>query len=603
MAYQVDKFNGQFLTSVEDGTIDTTTDIRFVGKNYSGYGEVQNENFLHMLENFANTTAPPKAVTGQIWYDSANKKLKFYDGSKFKIGNGAEVSATAPSGLEEGEFWWDNSTKQLYTWSGTEFILVGPEASPDLGASSVSAQVVKDNGNTNHTILKMSAGGRVVAIVSQTAFTLNTSVNPIEDFTDIKKGITLAKTNTSGVSNDNFIFWGSASNALRLGDVPASDFLQKGEQSFTDIVGFGDNGFKVGGTNDATRKLQVYIDTLDEDTPIVFESLLLNPIEYRITNPDTDVTSDIYKIDQTGVVPGANNTFDLGFNDPVDSDNNRYWKTVYATTFVGNVTGDVTGSVSGQVSGNVLATDDAVLVNTSTKEIGTSESLVFGRFIGTVTGDLEGTAQNASSLSSFTPSITLPTTTDKQSVPVRDVNGDIYVRNVLGTAQFADRIKIDNSASDTDPNYKTAKTTATANTIAARDGSGDLYANLFQGTATAARYADLAEKYLTDKPYDAGTVVKVGGEAEVTSCTQGSHVIGVVSTNPAYMMNKDLEGGTYIALKGRVPVKTGGKVKKGDTLIAGQNGYAVAGNESHVFAVALESSNDESVKLIEAVIL
>ena len=50
MAYQVDKFNGTFLTSVEDGTIDTTTDIRFVGKNYAGYGEVQNENFLHLLE-------------------------------------------------------------------------------------------------------------------------------------------------------------------------------------------------------------------------------------------------------------------------------------------------------------------------------------------------------------------------------------------------------------------------------------------------------------------------------------------------------------------------------------------------------------------------
>jgi hypothetical protein len=82
MAYQVDKFNGTFLTSVEDGTIDTTTDIRFVGKNYAGYGEVQNENFLHILENFANTTPPPRGIVGQIWYDSTSteKKLKFYDG-------------------------------------------------------------------------------------------------------------------------------------------------------------------------------------------------------------------------------------------------------------------------------------------------------------------------------------------------------------------------------------------------------------------------------------------------------------------------------------------------------------------------------------------
>ena len=123
MAYQVDKFNGTFLTSVEDGTIDTTTDLRFVGKNYAGYGEVQNENFLHILENFANTTAPPKAIEGQVWYDSGNKKLKFYDGAKFKSASGAETSGSAPGGLGIGDFWWDTSAKQLYAWDGAEFIL------------------------------------------------------------------------------------------------------------------------------------------------------------------------------------------------------------------------------------------------------------------------------------------------------------------------------------------------------------------------------------------------------------------------------------------------------------------------------------------------
>ena len=79
MAYQLDRFNGTFLVNVDDGSIETnSTDLRFVGKNYAGYGEVQNENFLHLLENFANTTPPPKVINGQIWYDTANKKLKFY---------------------------------------------------------------------------------------------------------------------------------------------------------------------------------------------------------------------------------------------------------------------------------------------------------------------------------------------------------------------------------------------------------------------------------------------------------------------------------------------------------------------------------------------
>src|SRR5210317_2225294 len=215
MAYAVDKFNGQFLTSVEDGTIDTTTDLRFVGKNYAGYGEVQNENFLHLLENFANTTQPPKAIKGQVWFDSANAKLKFYDGDKWKAAGGAEVSSTAPSGLAQGDIWWDSSAKQLYAWAGSEFILVGPEASPDLGSSGVTAQVVKDSGNTNHSILRIQAGGTVVGIISQTAFTLNTSVNPIDGFTAIKKGFTLVNTDSNGESGDSFVYWGSASDALK----------------------------------------------------------------------------------------------------------------------------------------------------------------------------------------------------------------------------------------------------------------------------------------------------------------------------------------------------------------------------------------------------
>jgi hypothetical protein len=127
---------------------------------------------------------------------------------------------------------------------------------------------------------------------------------------------------------------------------------------------------------------------------------------------------------------------------------------------------------------------------------------------------------------------------------------------------------------------------------------------LFQGTATSARYADLAEKYLADQEYEVGTVVVVGGTAEVTASSYGELAIGAVSANPAFMMNKDLEGGTYIALKGRVPVKVNGAVKKGDRLVAGDLGCAqVAADRLDVFAIALESSDDTGVKLIEAVIL
>ena len=109
----------------------------------------------------------------------------------------------------------------------------------------------------------------------------------------------------------------------------------------------------------------------------------------------------------------------------------------------------------------------------------------------------------------------------------------------------------------------------------------EVYAVTFQGTATAAQYADLAENYVADKPYDVGTVVVIGGSAEVTEVTKENSpaIAGVVSTDPAYLMNAGLEGDNVVtvALKGRVPVKVTGPVRKGDVLIASSTpGHAKA---------------------------
>lgn len=133
--------------------------------------------------------------------------------------------------------------------------------------------------------------------------------------------------------------------------------------------------------------------------------------------------------------------------------------------------------------------------------------------------------------------------------------------------------------------------------------SNTLTTTTFSGTATTAQYADLAEKYLCDQDYDEGTVVMVGGSAEVTACTEYAYAIGVVSNNPALMMNSELEGGTYIALKGRVPVKVQGPITKGETLVAGENGTAQPGTQGRVFAIALDSTDSNEIALLEAIIL
>jgi len=209
-------------------------------------------------------------------------------------------------------------------------------------------------------------------------------------------------------------------------------------------------------------------------------------------------------------------------------------------------------------------------------------------------GSVNGTASNALQLNNKIQDVTAAADT----IALRDASGNLVANQFTGTATQANTLLYNGA-------YRTAVHTSTANTIVARDSSANIYCNILNGTATSAQYADLAEKYLTDQEYDTGTVVVVGGENEVTASTWGKRAIGVVSANPAFMMNRDLEGGTYIALKGRVPVKVIGSVKKGDNLIAANDGCASVAvhHSSEVFAVALESSNNTGIKLVEAVIL
>ena len=136
-----------------------------------------------------------------------------------------------------------------------------------------------------------------------------------------------------------------------------------------------------------------------------------------------------------------------------------------------------------------------------------------------------------------------------------------------------------------------------------------VYATTFNGTATQAQYADLAEIYSADADYEAGTIVKIGGDAEVTQTTTHADrdVFGVVSTAPAYLMNSEAEG-VPVALAGRCPVKVIGKVKKGERLISSDEpGYAWAlGSDNYdarsIIGRSLEDKEDGGMGTVEAVI-
>jgi hypothetical protein len=598
MAYQVNRYNGSFLVSVADGTIDSSTDIRFLGKNYAGYGQVQNENFLHLLENFSGASQPIKPISGQLWFDTVDRKIKVYDGIRFRIVGGSTSSNSPPTGLSTGEFWFDNLAQQLYCWSGSDFVLIGPENPSSLGETSVTSQVVKDENGNNHTIAKLRSGGQTVAVVSKDAFNLNLALlagsSELAGFGRIKKGITLVDTNNdSGVSSptSGSILWGTAQTAKNLIDdqgnlFPITSIVRTDSPIFQSSVVFR-NGLSLGAVSDP----KLSISLTDEISPN-FICQTGQPISFKIRTEGQ--VRDIVSISVTGINPGVASQYRLG------SETNK-WLQVYADNISGNLVGSVLGNTTGTHTGNVLAQDNAVMINSTTKVI--TANTFQGEFIGDLAGNAS-TATNALKLNDLNVSgAALPNT-----VAIRDSSSNITAAQFVGIASQSNRLKIDNAADDSgDLNYKTAKTNRSPLSIAARDSAGNIFANIFNGTATAVEGADLAEKYHTDQTYDIGTVIAVGGEKEVTASSSGDRAIGVISGNPGLLMNSEFQDGTYIALKGRVPVKVIGKVSKGDRLVASDNGtaqVAVDNSEYHnVFAIALYSSDIDDIKLIESVII
>lgn len=155
----------------------------------------------------------------------------------------------------------------------------------------------------------------------------------------------------------------------------------------------------------------------------------------------------------------------------------------------------------------------------------------------------------------------------------------------------------------------TANTQATANTLALRDSGGNLRATNFIGVASSAKYADLAENYVSDSLYVPGTVVVFGGEKEITITDQShdTRVAGVISTDPAYLMNSECDG-LPVAFTGRVPCFVKGPVNKGDLLVTSEEqGIAQSLNNDMykpgcVFGKSLEQITDSSVTVIEVVV-
>jgi hypothetical protein len=492
MAYEIKNYDGTVFIELGDGILDSnSTSLKLIGRNSSNFGDAQNENFLHLLQNFAGTTAPSSPLRGQLYYDTDDYRIKVYAGGDWLSTAICDFSGNKPTTGRYGYLWFNSVEKQFFVHDGSDYILIGPERTSGFGETKLVSTSTFDLYDTPHPVIKLTIDDEVLGIISSSDFDVNSS-NEINGIPHVYRGITLKNHQT--------------------GDVEIH-----GRSTFANL------------STTATNLTGGALGSLPYQTSAGHTAFL--PITLTVGSVLVSNGSSIHWSVPDEVLIGRATTATHISAGAVGSI--PYQSNIGRTTFL-----------SYEGNGKVLVSGNNGPQWKSESEFGAGTAL---------------TATRAMSLLSS-----------------------------VGVDQFV---------------Y--ASTATAAQTIVERDVSGNITANIFNGTATAAQYADLAEKYLSDVEYEVGTVVIVGGEKEITASSWGKRALGVVSANPAYMMNKDLEGGTYIALKGRVPVKVIGIIKKGDNLIASNGGNAVASvyHSSEVFAISLESSNDTGVKLIEAVVL
>ncbi len=654
MAYTITSSTGVGYT-VEDGTINNTFSLKLVGKNVTNYGQVFAENSLRHLENFASPLAPTPNTTlvGQLWYDTNEKVLRIYKDSTAKwVRTTPVVQSTAPAdGVSAGAMYFDTTDDKLKIHDGVsykdstyagevtnEYSNFGNLNTPSAYGTKLRNIYLKDSGDVPRAVSAL-----VYVNDGEASTTRPGGETVMAIFSDHS---TFTAKDTAGSSHGDTYNWYdqlAESDGIGIEINPGMNLRQ--EYANTSIA-LADRAYRadgltgnivIGASNVAITSL---VTSASDIIPDAGDTYDLGSSTNRWQNI---YVNGILSLGQTGGTAevratSANVTTRVGTTVyPITSSNigDATVNTIRVTNYKGGAGNINIGNViaSGAItSGSLAVSGGAAITGNIDGTIFKGTTAIFtgnGSF-GSITNSGATTLNGSVILGDATADkITLNGQINSHLIPDTTVQynlgsstrywNDLYVNtiNAAGNMTFAGQLRLTStsnpsSVSDTNaPLYLDGGAVIEKKLYVGENitSSANVIGNYFVGTATSAQYADLAEIYSSDADYEPGTVVKLGGSAEVTQTTtfNDPEVFGVVSTNPAYLMNAEAEG-VAVALTGRVPVKVEGRIKKGERLVSGSKpGYAKAlmKNEYDMRCIigrALQDKDTFDDDVVEAVI-
>lgn len=526
MPYTLNRYNGKQLLVLQDGTLNiTATDLKLAGRNYAGYGQSLNENLIYLLENFAGSSEPPNKISGQLWYDSNTRKIKLYDGLRFRPLGSVEFAGTAPANQTQGDMWFNSTTGQLYVYNGAGHQLIGP-AQTGTGVNQLQSKLLVDTTANLHTVLEAIVENRTIGIFSNAEFTIDNTKTPLTGFGTVYKGLNLAS--QAEFPNIQFAGVAKTSKSLLIDgiEVDASRFVQNSSGSNQTI----NASLTVAVSPDALNRRGLFVGTngdlyLYADSGVgVVSNPNNNTLSFGVRKPGTTGPSVITSITEVGLIPSSDFIYNIGSS--VQRWNNVYATNFYATdnplapagnaAFRGRVEGTTVnasnsfnGKLNGDVYGNVYNRTNIVVDNGSTTTVFT------GRLNGDLYGDLYSAFNNAKVINTagttaiFTGNLTGVAATSSflrvgsldlagksaglagelvNTVAVRDENGNLIANQFIGRASQATAL-IDESSAQRNGQIGTiinGLPNVTGQTVAIRNNAGDLIANRFIGDADGA---------------------------------------------------------------------------------------------------------------------